>query len=181
MNTPLLYLGLILLVAAERLLELWISNRNARRLLLRGAVEEGASHYPAMVLVHTAFLFACPLEVFLLDRSFIPALGYPALGVVVATMGLRYWVIATLGERWNTRVICLPAKPLVVAGPFRLIKHPNYVAVVFELLALPLVHSAWITALVFGIANALVLRTRIKVEDAALARHSRSGLAAGAS
>ncbi len=179
MNTTQLYLGLILLVAAERLLELWISRRNARRLLLRGAVEEGASHYPVMVLVHTSFLVACPLEVFLLDRPFIPALGYPALALVAATMALRYWVIATLGERWNTRVICLPAKPLVIAGPFRYIKHPNYVAVVLELLALPLVHTAWITAVLFGIANALVLRTRIRVEDAALARHSRAGLATG--
>ena len=90
--------------------------------------------------------------------------------VVVATMALRYWVVSTLGDRWNTRVICVPGEPLITGGPFRYIRHPNYVAVVAELAALPLVHTAWMTAAVFGVANLLILRVRIRVENDALAR-----------
>ena len=83
-------------------------------------------------------------------------------------MATRYWVIATLGERWTTRVVCLPDEPLVAAGPFRFLRHPNYAAVVAEMVALPMVHTAWLTAALFSVANGLVLRERIAVEDAAL-------------
>jgi len=89
---------------------------------------------------------------------------------VAATMALRYWVIATLGERWTTRVLVLPGAPLVASGPYRFLRHPNYLAVVLEVVALPLVHTAWITAVVCGAANLLVLALRIRVEDAALGR-----------
>jgi methyltransferase len=106
--------------------------------------------------------------VLLLDRPFLPWLGWPMLAVVVATMALRYWVIATLGERWTTRVLVLPAVPLVARGPYRFLRHPNYLAVAVEVVALPLVHTAWLTALVCGVANGAILAWRIRIEDAAL-------------
>jgi len=164
------YVALVAFVGLERLVEMVLSRRNGRRLVRRGAIELGRRHYPWMVVLHVAFLVACPLEVFALGRPFLPWLGWPMVVLVAASMGLRYWVVATLGERWNTRVICLPGEPLIGHGPYRWIRHPNYVAVVVELAALPLVHSAWCTALVFGLANALVLRARLRVENAALAR-----------
>ena len=105
----------------------------------------------------------------LLHRNFIPALGWPMLAIVVAAQALRWWCITTLGYQWNTRVIVIPGAPRVTGGPYRLIPHPNYVAVIAEGVALPLVHTAWITALVFSALNAWLLSTRVKVENAALA------------
>lgn len=160
------------LVAAQvvmRVVELRVSRRHTSRLRRRGAFEVGASHYPWMVAVHAGFLPACVAEVWLLDRPMIPALATIALGALVGAAALRWWVVATLGDRWTTRVMILPDSPPVEAGPFRLLRHPNYLAVLVEFIALPLVHTAWLTAGIFSVLNALVLRTRIRVEDAALA------------
>jgi methyltransferase len=104
-----------------------------------------------------------------LHRPFIPALGWPMLAIVLAAQGLRWWCIATLGRQWNTRVIVIPSASRVADGPYRFMSHPNYVAVVAEGIALPLVHTAWITAIVFSVLNAALLRKRVKVENAALA------------
>lgn len=164
------YVGLIAGVAFLRLCELAWSTRNARRLRARGGIEVGAGHYPWMVAMHTGFLLAAPLEVVLAGRPLVPSLGVPMLAVTAATLALRYWAIATLGDRWCTRVIVLPEAPLVTAGPYGFLRHPNYLAVALEIPALALVHSAWLTALVFGLLNGLVLRTRIRVEDEALGR-----------
>jgi len=164
------YAGLIGLVACERLVEMVIARRNAAKAFAQGAVEHGQGHWPYMVALHAAFLVACPLEVWLLDRPFVPWIGALCGAVVLCTMGLRYWVIATLGERWNTRVIVLPDAPPIVAGPFVYFDHPNYVAVILELAALPLMHGAWITALVFGVLNLWLLSVRVDVEDRALMR-----------
>jgi methyltransferase len=171
------YPALIALVALLRLLELGWSARNARRLRARGGVEAGAAHYPAMVALHAGFLVSAPLEVFLAGRSFVPAVGVPMLGLFAATMALRYWAIASLGERWCTRVIAPPGGGLVTSGPYRWTRHPNYLAVAIEIPALALVHSAWITALSFGILNGMLLRTRIRVEDALLGRDAGTGTA----
>ena len=114
-----------------------------------------------MVLLHTGLLVAAPLEVVLADRPFLPWLGWPMLAVVLAAQALRWWCIATLGVRWNTRVIVVPGLPLVTGGPYRWLRHPNYVAVVAEGIALPLVHTAWVTALVFTVLNAWLLTVRI--------------------
>jgi methyltransferase len=122
-----------------------------------------------MVVLHTALLAGCLLETFALHRPFIAALGWPMLAIVVAAQGLRWWCIATLGPQWNTRVIIVPGASRVTDGPYRLIPHPNYVAVVAEGFALPLVHTAWLTAVVFTVLNAALLRTRLKVENSALA------------
>jgi methyltransferase len=163
------YVLLIVAVALERLVELVVSQRNLAWSRARGGAEFGARHYPVMVALHTGLLAGCLVEVFALHRPFIPALGWPMLAIVLAAQGLRWWCIATLGPQWNTRVIVVPGAKRVADGPYRFLPHPNYVAVVAEGVALPLVHTAWITALVFTVLNAALLRTRVKVENAALA------------
>jgi methyltransferase len=163
------YALLILAVGLERLAELVVSTRNVRWSRARGAIERGAEHYPLMVALHIGLLAGCLAEVGLADRPFLPALGWTMLALVAGAQALRWWCIATLGPRWNTRVVVVPHLPLVTAGPYRVFRHPNYVAVVVEGMALPLVHTAWITALVFTVLNALLLRARIKVENEALA------------
>jgi methyltransferase len=164
-----LFVVVVAATALERLLELVVSARNARWSFARGAVESGRGHFPAMVALHTGLLVACVVEVVVADRPFVPALGWPALVVVVASQALRWWCITTLGPRWNTRVVVVPGLPLVRRGPYRFLAHPNYVAVVAEGLALPLVHSAWVTAVGFTVLNAvLLLRFRIPAEERAL-------------
>lgn len=164
------YVVLVAAVALERLAELVVSVRHARWAFNRGGVEYGARHYPVISGLHAAFLVACVLEVVVADRPFLPWLGWPMLALVVAAQALRWWCVATLGRQWNTRVIVVPGVPLVTSGPYRWIRHPNYAAVVVEAAALPLVHSAWLTALVFTLANAvLLLGVRIPVEERALA------------
>lgn len=161
------YTLLVAAVAVERVAELVVSQRNLKWSRARGGVEFGAGHYPVMVLLHTALLAGCLLEA--AHREFIPALGWPMLAVVIAAQLLRWWCIGTLGQQWNTRVVVVPGAGRVTAGPYRFIPHPNYVAVVIEGIALPLVHSAWITAVVFTVLNAGLLRARISVENTALA------------
>lgn len=164
-----LYTAVVVATALERLLELVVSTRNARWSFARGGVESGRGHFPAMVALHTGLLVACLLEVHLADRPFLPWLGWPALVLVVASQVLRWWCITTLGPRWNTRVIVVPGLPLVTRGPYRWFRHPNYVAVVVEGIALPLVHTAWVTALAFTVLNAvLLLRFRLPAEERAL-------------
>lgn len=164
------YVLLIGAVAVERTAELVVSARNLAWSRVRGGVEFGARHYPAMVALHTGLLVGCLVEPVVLHRPFLPALGWPMLVVVLAAQGLRWWCIATLGHQWNIRVVVIPDAPRVTRGPYRFFSHPNYVAVVVEGIALPLVHTAWMTAVAFAVLNAALLRTRIKVENAALAR-----------
>jgi methyltransferase len=163
------YLLLIGAVAVERLAEIVVAQRNRGMSKQRGGVEFGARHYPVMVVLHTGLLAGCLLEPVLLHRPFIPALGWPMLLIAVAAQALRWWCITTLSYQWNTRVIVIPGAERVTGGPYRFLPHPNYVAVIAEGIALPLVHTAWITALVFTILNAALLRARIHVENAALA------------
>jgi methyltransferase len=163
-----LFFGFMGLLALERGLELVLSRRNAQRAFARGGVETGQGHYRVMVVFHTLFLAACVLEVLWLRRPFPGALGWAALAGALLAQGLRYWAIATLGERWNSRIIVVPGLAPVTGGPYRLLRHPNYVAVILELLCVPLIHGAWLTALVFTLGNALLLRVRIRAEEAAL-------------
>jgi methyltransferase len=162
------YALLIAAVAVERVAELVVSQRNLSWSRARGAVEFGARHYPAMVALHSALLVGALVEAFY--RPFEPVLGWPMLVIVLAAQGLRWWCIATLGRQWNTRVVVIPDAARITGGPYRFFSHPNYVAVVVEGIALPLVHTAWVTAVAFTALNAVVLRTRIGVENAALAR-----------
>ena len=166
------YTVLVLLTGAERVVELVISRRNAAWAMARGGVESGRGHFPAMVLLHTSLLLGCLAEVWLLDRPFLPWLGWPMLVVTLLCQAGRYWVIASLGHQWNTRVIVVPGLPLVRRGPYRWpwLRHPNDWIVAIEGVALPLVHTAWITAVVFTVLNAvLLLGFRIPAEERALA------------
>lgn len=163
------YALLIAAVAVERVVELVVSQRNLAWSRARGGVEYGAGHYPAMVALHTALLLGCLVEVYWLHRPFLPWLGWPMLAVVVAAQVLRWWCITTLGPQWNTRVVIVPGASRVTGGPYRVVPHPNYVAVIAEGVALPLVHTAWITALAFTVLNAVLLARRIDVENTALA------------
>ena len=173
MSSAVAYTVLVALVALERLAELVVSQRNLRWSRQRGGVEAGAGHYPAMVVLHTGLLAGCLAEVWLADRPFLPGLGWPMLVVVLAAQALRWWCIATLGPQWNTRVVVVPGAGRIRSGPYRFLSHPNYVAVVAEGLALPLVHTAWLTALVFTVLNALLLRVRLRSESGALAMLDR--------
>jgi len=168
MSTATLYVALVVAVGLERLAELVVSQRNTAWSFRRGGREYGAGHYPAMVCLHTGLLVGCVAEVELADRPFVAWLGWPMLAVVLGSQALRWWCISTLGHQWSTRVIITPGLPLVSRGPYRWLKHPNYVAVVAEGAALPLVHGAWLTAVTFTVLNALLLRVRIGVENAAL-------------
>ncbi len=163
-----LFTVLVGLVGIERLAELVVSKRNAAWSLANGGVESGQTHYVLMVMLHTGLLVGAVAEVWIMRPPFIPLLGFTMLALVVASQALRWWCIATLGRRWNTRVIVIPGLPLVKRGPYRWLSHPNYVAVVVEGFALPLVHTAWITASVFTVLNAALLRVRVRVENAAL-------------
>ncbi|NVN49445.1 isoprenylcysteine carboxyl methyltransferase family protein [Mycolicibacterium hippocampi] len=160
------YTVLIAAVGVERIAELVVSQRNLKWSRAHGGVEFGAGHYPVMVLLHTGLLVGCLVEA--AHREFIPTLGWSMFAVVIAAQGLRWWCITTLGRQWNTRVMVVPDAGRITGGPYRFLSHPNYVAVVLEGVALPLVHSAWITATVFTVLNAVLLWVRISVEDEAL-------------
>ena len=168
MSSQLWYTLLVAAVAVERLAELAISVRNARWAFAAGGVERGQAHYPWMVALHVGLLGGCLAEVWWLDRPFVAWLGWPMLALVLAAQALRWWCITTLGRQWNTRVIVVPGMALVHRGPYRFFAHPNYVAVVIEGVALPLVHTAWVTALAFGVLNAVMLTIRIRCENSAL-------------
>ncbi len=162
------YTVLVGLVGVERLAELVVAKRNLAWSRARGGRESGFSHYPFMVVLHTGLLVGCLVEVWWRDGDFLPALGWPMLALVVAAQGLRWWCIRTLGHQWNTRIVVVPGLPMVTGGPYRFLPHPNYVAVVVEGFALPLVHGAWVTAVVFTVLNAGLLTVRIRAENDAL-------------
>ncbi len=146
-----------------------VSRRNLAWSYARGGVEYGAGHYPFMVVLHVGLLVGCLVEVQVADRHPLPLLASVMVALVLASQALRWWCITTLGPRWNTRVVVVPDLAPVTSGPYRYLRHPNYVAVVVEGFALPLAGSAWVTALVFTVLNAMLLTVRIREEDAALA------------
>jgi methyltransferase len=157
---------ILALVTVQRLFELWLSSRNTKRLLAKGAREYGAAHYPLIVAVHVLWLAA--LCWFAPGR---PIDGF-WLAIFVMLQLARVWVIATLGSRWTTRIIVLPDTPLIAGGPYRFVNHPNYVVVVGEIATLPLVFGLWQIAVIFTLLNAAVLALRIRTENRALGRSS---------
>ena len=166
-----LYVVLILATGGERLFELAVSRRNAAAAFAQGGTEYGQRHFPWMVALHTGLLVACIAEVVLAQRPFIPALGWPMLAIALLCQAGRYWIISSLGAQWNTRVIVVPGAGRISRGPYHWdwLPHPNYVLVVVEGIALPLVHAAWVTAIAFTVLNAvLLLGFRIPTEDKAL-------------
>jgi methyltransferase len=162
------FLALLAAVGVGRLLEMRLSRRHQRALAARGARREPEPGFGAMVALHTGVLVASAVEVVGLHRPFSLALGVPALVAFALANGLRWWVIATLGPHWNVEVVSSLALGVVTSGPYRFVRHPNYVAVFVELLALPLVHGAWITALAGAALHVPVLRRRLAVEEAVL-------------
>ncbi len=153
---------LLAVVTAERLAELWIARRHTAALIGRGAFEVAAGHYPAIVAVHTAWLAG--LWIF----GWSQPIQWGWLAVFVALQGLRLWVLKSLGERWTTRIVILPGAPLITEGPYRFLSHPNYVVVIGEIATLPLCLGLPLFALIFSVANAIVLTIRIRAEGAAL-------------
>jgi methyltransferase len=162
------YVVLVAAVVVARGVELAVSERNRRWSMAQGGVESGAGHYPVMVLLHTGLLAGAVVEVLALDRPFLPWLGWPMLALLIASHALRWWCISSLGRQWCTRIVVVPGRSAVTSGPYRFLRHPNYLAVVLEGIALPLVHMAWVTAGVFTVANAALLRVRIAAEEQAL-------------
>ena len=164
--------AILALVVLQRLVELVYAERNTRALLARGAVEIGRSHYPFIVALHALWLIAI---VAMLPSG--ATLNWIALALFVLLQVGRVWVIATLGPYWTTRIITLPGAALVRSGPYRFVRHPNYVIVAGEIAILPLVFGEVMVALVFSVLNAGLLFWRIREEDAALAVRRAGGSA----
>jgi methyltransferase len=163
MDRTLAAIAILCFVTLQRLLELRLADRNSKRLIADGAVEYGRGHYPFIVALHMLWLAALwwwapgrPISIPLLSLFALLQLG-------------RVWVIASLGSRWTTRVIVKPGAPLVRNGPYRYLNHPNYMIVTAEIATLPLVFGLWSIALVFSLANAVILGVRIRAENKALA------------
>lgn len=162
------YIGLLLAVGLGRLIEMRISARHQRRLAAQGVVKVPEKNFRWIVLLHIGVLVSAGLEVVLFRRPLIPGLAL-AMGLLfVVANGLRWWVIATLSEHWNIQVMTSTRLGVVTRGPYRWIRHPNYVAVFLELLALPLIHTAWLTAVLGGVAHVWILRWRVAVEETVL-------------
>lgn len=160
--------AVLLFVTVQRLFELVYSNRNEMRLRARGAVEHAPEHYPAMVVMHGAWL----IGLWVLALGTTPETGW--LIVFFVMQALRIWVLATLGERWTFRIIVLPREPLVAKGPYRIISHPNYAIVVGEIFALPMAFGLLWFAILFSILNAVILTIRIRAENSALAEATQA-------
>ena len=165
MSATALAYAVLALVALQRLSELPLSARNTKTLLAQGAVETGAGHYPVIVGLHVLWLVS--ILVFLPHPT---PVYWPLLAVFALFQLLRLWVIRSLGVFWTTRVISLPGAPLVTTGPYRYLRHPNYLAVAGEVLFLPLAFGEWAVAIIFSVANAALLAWRIRAEDALLSR-----------
>ena len=163
----LILLAAISLLVFQRLLELRYSRKNERLARAKGAVERGRGHYPFMVAIHALWIVSTLVEGLLRGLEF-PAYWPAALAVFLLVQPLRYWAILSLGESWNVRVLVVPGAKLVRRGPYRFLRHPNYVVVAVEILSFPLIFGAWITALVLTILNAAFLYARVHTENRAL-------------
>lgn len=163
-----LFLVLLAAVAALRIVELRISKRHQRQLLTRGAAKIDEPRFRWMVVLHTAVLIGAAIEVIFLKRPFIPALAIIMFAIFLAANAVRWWVIRTLGDHWNVQVMDSTELGVITSGPFRFVRHPNYAAVFAEMLALPLIHTAWIIALAGSLAHAAVLAQRLSTEERVL-------------
>jgi methyltransferase len=162
------YLALLVLVAALRIFELRVSGRHQQQMVSRGAKKIVDPKFRWMVLVHTGLLLGSACEVVFLKRPLIPALAGVTFVFFLAANAIRWWVIRTMGQHWNVQVVDSTQLGVVTAGPFRYVRHPNYAAVFVEMLALPLIHTAWITATFGAVAHVIVLRQRLSAEERVL-------------
>ncbi len=161
-------------LVAQRLAELLLARRNETYLVGEGGVEIDKRGYTLIVLMHVGFFVSLIAEKLELERPISP-LWIPLAALFGLAQILRYWAIATLGRRWNTKIIVLPGARLIHRGPYRYLNHPNYLAVAVEILTIPLIFSCYYTALVFNILNALLLRRRIRIEEGALSASCSQG------
>ena len=168
-----IFTAIVAAFAVQRLAELVVSRRHERTILARGGREHGAGHFRAMQLLHGSWLIAMTAEVWLLDRPFFWPLAIAGGIAALAGQSLRYAAILTLGQRWTVRVLTLPGEPPIERGIYRYVRHPNYVGIILEMAGLPLIHTAWLTAIVYSLLNGWMLRTRIKVEEQALAEDNQ--------
>jgi len=166
------FLALLIAVAILRLLELRISRRHQQQLVLRGAAKIDEPKFRWMVALHTAVLIGAAVEVVTLRRPFIPALAAVMFALFLAANAVRWWVISTLGEHWNVQVMDSTRLGVITSGPFRFVRHPNYAAVFTEMLALPLIHTAWITALAGSLMHFVVLGQRLSTEERVLSANA---------
>lgn len=162
------YISLLVLVGIERLIELRVSRRNQRRMAEQGVRKIVEPHFPWLVAFHTVVLVSAGLEVLLLHRPFVPALAIPMAVLFVLSNLLRWWVIRLLADLWNVQIMESSRIRIVTSGPYRWIRHPNYVGVVMEVFSLPLIHTAWVTALVGTPLYMEILRRRVRMEDSVL-------------
>jgi methyltransferase len=162
------YLFLLAAVVAGRLLELRISRANQRKVMQAGGNRVAEPHFNAMVLLHTCVIVGAAVEVIVARRPLIPALAIAMGALFVLSNALRWWVIRIMREHWNVEVMNSVPLGVVASGPYRWVRHPNYLAVYIEMISLPLIHTAWITALGAAVGNAWVLRERLAVEDRVL-------------
>ena len=162
-------LWILALVAVQRLGELWLARTNAERLIAHGAREVGAAHYPLFIALHSSWIVAI-----LLTTPWLSQPNWPLIGVFALMQFARFWVVASLGPYWTTRIITVDAAPLVRRGPYRWVRHPNYWVVSIEILVLPLAFGNWPVAALWTVLNALLLRHRIRIEEGALAERRAS-------
>lgn len=173
------YISLLVLVGIGRLAELGISRRNQRRLEKQGVRKIPEPHFRWMVFLHGGVLVCAGAEVLFLHRPLITALAIPMAVLFVLANGLRWWVIRTLAGHWNVEVMESPRVGVVSSGPYRWVRHPNYVAVVVEIFSLPMIHTAWITAIAGTLGYLEILRRRLRVEDGFLLSNSAYRLTMG--
>jgi methyltransferase len=167
MSTRSALVAFLAVIAMQRIGELLLSSRNARRVRARGAREYGAGHFPFIVVVHVLFLVSLAGEVLFLGAR--PGAWWPVwLAIWLSAQGLRYSAVHALGDRWNVRILVVPDQPPVRSGPYRFMRHPNYVAVAVEIVAASMLFGAWRTAIAISLLDAAALRVRIRAEDAAL-------------
>ena len=162
-----MFVLLMSLLLIQRVTELILCRRNRKRLFARGAVEYGKQHYPAMVGMHVLFYISLVLEYIFFSRGWNPQWPFWLL-LLIGAEALRTWVMSSLGPYWNTRIVMVPGSEMVKKGPYRFIRHPNYVVIVLELLSIPILCGAYLTATVFSVLNILILRVRIREEEKAL-------------
>ncbi|HKS79864.1 MAG TPA: isoprenylcysteine carboxylmethyltransferase family protein [Candidatus Acidoferrales bacterium] len=162
------YLALLLAVAVLRIFELGVSKRNQAAMAARGAAKVDKPNFRWVVLAHTGVLIGAAAEVVFLKRPFYPALAAAMVALFLASNLLRLWVVRAMGQLWNVQVVDSTKLGIVTSGPFRYVRHPNYAAVFVEMFSLPLIHTAWITAIAAPIAYAAAISQRIAVEERVL-------------
>ncbi|HVH71050.1 MAG TPA: isoprenylcysteine carboxylmethyltransferase family protein, partial [Candidatus Dormibacteraeota bacterium] len=163
-----LYLGLLVAVAVLRLAELKVSRRNRQSMLAKGAEPVPEPHFKWIVVVHTGVLIGAGLEVIALHRPFLPVLAATMFVLFLASNLMRFWVVRALGDLWSVQVMDSTRIGVVTTGPFRFVRHPNYTGVILEMISLPLIHTAWITAISTSLAYSLALSMRIRAEEGVL-------------